>query len=207
MATKIFTVAILLITAMTTIFSTCKKGGLGCANTVYNFKIAGKIYPDKDSIHVGDTVWLELNVPTSFTDITSNQIVDFSEAGNLGSAIGFGEYSVINNPIPAANSFIDVLVTGKEISNANTAQIREFLFEEKNNRYVFKLGIIPNENGIFGVGFSNAQNVYRNSDLCTKAFFKIILENTHQHYYLNPNINSSNTDTTKPSGSYYFKVY
>jgi hypothetical protein len=192
---------------MVSTLSTCKKGGLGCANTVYNFEIAGKIYPDKDSIHIGDTVWLELNIPTNFTDITSNQIVDYSGAENLGSAIGFGEYSVINNPAPAANSFLDVLVKGKKVDNPDIAQIREFLFEEQNNRYVFKLGIIPKEKGIFGTGFSNAQNVYRNSDKCTKAFFKINVENTRQHYYLNPNINSSNFDTTKPSGSYYFKVY
>ena len=72
--------------------------------------------------------------------------------------------------------------------------------------YVFKLGIVPQQSGIFGIGFSNANNVYRKSDKCTKANFQIILENTRHHYYLNPNINRSNFDTAKPNGSYYFKV-
>lgn len=207
MATKDFTLAILLITAMATTFSTCKKGGLGCANTVYNFQIAGKIDPDLDSIKIGDTLWISLNEPENFTDISSQKIINYSGAKNLGTAIGFGNYSILNNPTPAANSFSTVLVAGKKVENPNTAQIREYLFEENNGRYIFKLGMVANEAGIFGIGLSNAQNVYRISDNCTKAFFSIILRDTHQHYYLNPNINSSNTDTTKPSGVYYFKVY
>lgn len=206
MATKIYTVAILLLIVMTTTFSTCKKGGLGCANTVYNFQIAGKIDPDSDSIKIGDTLWISLNVPENFTDIFSNKIINYSGAKNLGTAVGFGNYSILNNPTPATNSFSIILVEGKKVDNPNTAQIREYLFEENNGRYIFKLGIVTKETGVFGIGLSNAQNVYRTSDNCTKAFFNIVLQDTHQHYYLNPNINSSNTDTTKPSGSYYFKV-
>lgn len=191
----------------TFIFSTCKKGELGCANTVYNFQLFADVFPDKDSVHIGDTIWLEVNSTTMFRDINSNVVVDYSHAMNLGSAIGFGEYSIINNPIFAANSFRDILLTGSNVNNPNIEQIREYLFSEQNNRYVFKLGIVAQQPGIFGIGFSNARNVYRESDKCTKANFQIILENTRHHYYLNPNINSSNFDTTKTSGIYYFKVY
>lgn len=197
----------MLVVAFTTTFSTCKKGGLGCASTVYNFQIAAKIHPDLDSIHIGDTIWIELNTSTNLTDVTSNKIINFSEAENLGTAVGFGNYSILNNPVPSANSFSTILITGKKIDNPDTLQIREYLFEERNNEYIFKLGIVAKEMGVFGIGLSNAQNVYRSSDQCSKAFFNITLQDTHQHYYLNPNINSSNTDTSKPTGSYYFKVF
>ncbi len=189
-----------------TIFSTCKKGGLDCANAKYNFQLSATIYPDSASIHLGDTIWLMVSSPVSFKDEISNNLINYSGAANLGSAIGFGEYSIISNPVVAANSFTYVLIIGSKVSNPNTAQIREYLFFEQDNMYVFKLGIIPLQKGIFGIGLSNAQNVYRKFDECTKAYFLITLINTHQHYYLNPNINSSNSDTTKPSGSYYFKV-
>lgn len=106
----------------------------------------------------------------------------------------------------SAGSFSTYLLEGTKIENPHVDQIREYLFSEVNGRYVFKLGIIPKRRGTFGVGVGNAQNVYRASDKCTKAFFSIILKDTEHHYYLNPNINSSNTDTTQPSGTFYFKV-
>lgn len=183
----------------------CGKKGIGCANTTYDFEIGVKAYPNKASIHLGDTLWVEINAPTRLKDIATNTIVDYSGATNLGSAIGFGR--IITNTVAAsANSFNYNLITGVQVTNPNISQIREFLFVQSNNNYVFKLGIIPKEKGVFGIGFSNAANVYRGSDKCTKASFKIDFENTPQHYYLNPIINSSNSDTTKSSGSYYFKV-
>jgi hypothetical protein len=205
MATKYSFVAILLLIALATIFATCKKR-FGCKETVYNFEMGAKAHPDRDSIHIGDTIWLEVNVPTIFEDITSGKTIDYSGAENLGSAIGFGQLKK-DSVIPAASLFDYFLFKGISVNNPNTAQIREYLFIEENNNYLFKLAVIPKEAGIFGIGFSNAANVYRRSDKCTKALFVINFENTKQHFYLNPNINSSNTDTTKPNPSYYFKVY
>ena len=205
MATKYFTVAILLIIAMASTFSTCKKGG--CENTVYNFQIGIKAYPDIDSIRTSDTLWFEINSSSTFTDLVSNNDVNYSSAANLGSAIGFGEFVGKDSIREAANSFDYILVKGANVTNPFISKIREYLFVEQNNNYVFKLGITPKEKGMFGIGLSNAANVFRTNDKCTKASFAIFFQNTKQHYYLNPNINSSNFDTTKPSASYYFKVY
>ncbi|MEP7229638.1 MAG: hypothetical protein ABI691_05270 [Ginsengibacter sp.] len=204
MATKIFVVAALFFIAITTTFSTCKKGG--CANTVYNFEIGVKAYPDRDSIHIGDTLWVEINAPTTFTDLVSNNDVNYAGAANLGSAIGFGEFIGRDSVRESANSFEYLLIKGYNVNNPFVSKIREYLFMEQNNFYLFKLGIIPKEKGIFGIGFSNAANVFRANDGCTKARFNIFFQNTHQHYFLNPNINSNSADTTKPSGSYYFAV-
>lgn len=206
MATKHFSIAILLIIATASIFSTCKKGGFGCANTVYTFDLGIKAYPDFETIHLGDTIWLELNAPTSLTDITSNQVIDYSGTANLGSAIGFGQFVGRDTVIEAANFFDYKLINGINVNNPSVSKIREYLFVEQQNQYLFKLGIVPKQKGIFGIGLSNAANVFRRNDNCTKASFNINFKNTKQHYYLNPNINSSNTDTTKPSASYYFKV-
>ena len=84
-----------------------------------------------------------------------------------------------------------------------TDLLKEFRFEDNNGFYKFKLGIIAKKKGIFGLIFSNAANVYRKSDACTKAFFTINFIQTNQHYYLNPNFQGGPTPV---GGDYYFKV-
>lgn len=198
-------ILLLIISAFTlSTCSTCKIMELGCDKTIYTFQIGVKAYPDKDSVQVGDTIWFEINEPVSFTDINTNDTVNYSGAVNLGSALGFGRYIKINDAIEAANDFDYILISGSEVPNPNTSQIREFLFIQQSNHYIFKLGIIPKDTGVFGVGFSNAQNVYRNNNKCTKADFLIHFKNTNQHFYLNPNISGT---VELPEGSYFFKVY
>lgn len=206
MATKIYRVVILLFIAMTTTSSTCKKGVLGCANAIHNFNLGIRAYPDNAEINIGDTIWLEINSPQDFIDLASNVKINYANAANLGSAIGFGEFIGKDSVMDAANYFDYKLIDGIKVNNPFVSKIREYLFIENQNQYLFKLGIVPKQTGIFGIGLSNAANVYRKNDKCTKASFLINFDNTKQHYFLNPNINSSNTDTTKPGPSYYFKV-
>ncbi len=212
MATKIFTVVILLITAMATIFSTCKKGGLGCANAVYGFQIGAQAYPDKDSIHLGDTIWIEINTSTNLTDMPSNNIIDYSGAENLGNALSFVKFigGSVSDPgaAYAANEFKFDIIKGNQINNSFVEGIREYLFIEKSNQYEFKLAVIPQQTGIYSIGLSNSVNVARRSDKCTKASFEIDFENTNQHLYLlqnnRPGYVISDYEKTH---LYCFKVY
>lgn len=205
MGIKILSIVALFIIAMTSIFSTCKKGGLGgCANTVYNFKIGVQAYPDKDSIRVGDTIWFEINTPTTLIDKGTNSFIDYSGTENLGSAIGFEKIINLTTFINSTNTFKYALVIGEEVQSLNPTLFKEYLFKEQNGKYVFKLAVVPKEIGIFGIVFGNAANVYRNVDKCTKASFEINFESTNQHYYLNPNFQGG---ATPNGGDYYFKVY
>ena len=83
MTTKTFTVVILLIIAMASIFSTCKKGGLGCASAVYNFQIGENIGPDSDSIKINDTIFLKVNASTKLNDLQTGILVNYSNTSNL----------------------------------------------------------------------------------------------------------------------------
>lgn len=212
MATKLLTVVILLSIAITTTFSTCKKGGLGCANTVYNFQIGVKAYPDKDSIQIGDTIWIEINSPTSLTDLISNKLVNYSGAKNLGSAISFVRFigGSVSNPgaVYSADDFTYYLETGKQVNNSFVEGIREYLFLENNNFFEFKLAIIPQQKGIYSIGISDAANVYRQSDKCTKAHFEIVFFNTSQHlYFLQNNRPGYVIEGSELTHLYCFKVY
>lgn len=182
----------------------CVKTPLDCANSKYSFELGIKAYPDKDSIDVGDTIWLEVNEPTTLKNSLTGQMINYSNTVNLGSAIGFQKAIFIPalNFIPAAEKFGFKLIEGVETRNTNPLLFKEFLFTASYNYYSFKLAVIPKDTGIFRIVFSNANNVYRKDDGCTKAFFEINFKGTAQHRYLIPGF----ADNTSKGGDYYFKV-
>ena len=179
----------------------CKKR-FGCADTVYNFEIGVRAVPDLDSVNVGDTIWFEINSATQLKDV-NGQLIDYSNAENLGTGISF--YALDNQEgqfiIKATSKFDYLLVAGTQLRM--TDDIIEYRFIEENGAYKFKLGISPKMKGIYGIIFSNAANVYRKSDACTKAAFTINFTQTDPHYYLNPNFQGGPTPV---GGDYYFKI-
>jgi hypothetical protein len=152
-----------------------------CSQTVYSFEAFFKAFPDKDSIKIGDTIWLELNTPVQLKDILTNQMVDYSGAINLGTAIA---YLDLTATIPAANHFDNIPVKGSVVQSGKPDQIREFLFAEENGTYRFKIGIVAKNKGLFAIGPGNAANVYTRKNKCDKAGFNLTFKDTDQHLYL-----------------------
>lgn len=168
------------------IWASCNKR-FDCSQTDYSFEAFYKTYPDRDSLKVGDTIWLELNTPTLIKDLLNNQVIDYSGAENFGTAISYLELvSGANDPppLPSANYFDNVLKTGILSSTDKPDQIRAYLFKEESGTYLFKLGVVPKKKGLFIIAPGNAANVYRKSDKCSKAGFRLTFKNTNQHLYL-----------------------
>jgi hypothetical protein len=197
---KISTAALIFFTC---IQSTCKKDG-ACIESKYSFEINVKAVPNSDSINVNDTIWLVLDESINLLDRTTNSSVNYDNAANLGSAIGFQKAIFFPSLdfIPSAAKFNFILIDGQETSNANATLFREYLFSENSNKYKFRLGVIPKDTGIYRFVFSNAANVYRKNDNCTKASFEINFKQTNQHRYLIPGFGNN----TSKGGDYYFKV-
>lgn len=208
MATKIYTVAILLITAMTSTFSTCKKGGLGCANTVYTFQIGERIAPDKDSINIGDTIFLKVSASTSQPDLQTGSTINYRNASNLGNVITFLKFLPSNQSAGAVNNFNLSIMKGSHVNSIDPLSQLEVLFYEANGYYSFDLAIVPKDTGRYVITIGDAANVYRTNDKCTKASFVINFENTNQHFYLlnlwRPDLILDDQGKKKV---YYFKVY
>ncbi len=82
------------------------------------------------------------------------------------------------------------------------------IFNEENGNYVFKLSVIAKDTGKYVLTISNAANVYRENDKCTKAAFTINFASTNQHFYFlqqwRPDLTLNEAGKTKV---YYFKVY
>jgi len=203
---KTVTLAIILIAASLILQEcNCKKLVLDCADTKYNFELAVKAYPNRDSISIGDTIWFEINAPTRIQDIATNQMIDYSGTANLGSGITFSALSAANQfTVNSVEKFNYVLINGLELRRGYSNGLgNEYQFIERNGNYVFLLGIIAKEKGTYSLVFSNSNNTYRNSDKCTKANFNIIFKNTNQHYPLSPFYIPG---TNPVGGDYYFVV-
>jgi len=187
-----------------TVSGSCNKSIFGCTESSYSFILIAKVFPDKDTINTGDTVWVEVDSPTEFIDQNSNQQVNFSGANNLGTNMGFVKLTNIS-PIElsyAVNDFSYVLISGKEASSANPLLIKDYLLSEIDQRYKFKVGIIPKLPGTYRFNLGNPVYVYRNGKSCPKADFNMQLVQTNQHYYLYP----GGSGVTPAGADYFFYV-
>lgn len=202
MATKLLPVATFILLYVATVFATCKKPR-DCTQNNYAFELSAKVYPDLDSIRVGDTTWIEIDEPVTLQDVFTSASINYSGAINLGAIIGFQEI-IGSTPqiVSVANDFNFKLINGTEVGSSDTQLFREYQFAEKSNRFLFRLGIIPRRAGIFRFNLGSAANVYRANDQCSKASFSFNIKNSNQHFYLYPNGGGA----TSGGGTYYFKV-
>jgi hypothetical protein len=205
MATKLNCLLfILLITFVLTPGCDCKKISFDCTKQKYGFNLSVIAYPNKDTVVIGDTIWFEINSPTKLRDTITGQIIEYVNVANLGSLLSFDRLSVTGEFTDhSANRFNFLLRNGREIAAIDANWEKNYLFTEANNKYIFLLGVVPKEKGIYSILFSRAANVYRSTDECTKANFNIIFENTDQHYPLNPFYIPG---TNPKGGDYYFIV-
>ena len=58
-----------------------------CVEENLSFNITSQITPDKDSVHVGDTIYLVSSFPTKLKDQSSGQLIDYSNSTGIGSDI------------------------------------------------------------------------------------------------------------------------
>ena len=202
----------LLIIAITlsSIFTSCIKR-MDCSQTDYSFEGFFKAYPDRDSIRIGDTIWLETKIPVQIKDRINGGVINYTGALNLGTAITYLELiSGPADPAPlgAAYSFNNFLLKGKATASVDANKLREFLFVEEAGFYHFKLAVIPTKRGLFVVAPSDAENVYTKSNKCGKSFFSLTFKDTNQRVFLYEQTRPSYTASGyERSHMYVFRVY
>jgi hypothetical protein len=192
------------------IISGCPKP---CIEANYSFEVNSQITPDYDSVHIGDTIYFVSTFPTKLVDQSSGQMIDYYNSTGIGSTLGLVRLEAGIYPgIDAVNEFDYISIIGTVYNDKSTPSPNKFQqlkFQQINDFYKLKIGIIPKEKGVYylgiGDGLSNGRNK-RNS--CEKASFSITLNNTKQHlsYFSDWNKSATLSNYEKPR-AYFMKVY
>lgn len=204
------TLAKLILLSILVINSGCPKP---CIEANLSFSVNSQINPDNDSIHVGDTIYLESSFPTQLIEQSTGQLMDYSNSTGIGSTLAVSSLPIGDTIAKDAVFDFDYISVNGIIYNDRSIPrpdgVQQLTYEETNRTYVLKVGLIPKKVGNYilalGDGLSNGRKKSRN---CEKASFNITLSNTDQHFYLiekwYPNVVIGGYGKMRV---YYFKVY
>ncbi|HEY2721435.1 MAG TPA: hypothetical protein VGI82_06910 [Chitinophagaceae bacterium] len=175
----------------------------------YSFLVNETFSPEKDSIHIGDTLWLTCTIPETLKDINSQNEIDFSQAEDLASDLVISDISKFDSERGAVDSFNYTQIQGSihTDQSADPQGVKQLSFEENSNSYLLQVGLIAKKAGAYIMTMPDNPHVYRKGmPNCGTANFQFLNGNTKQHLYLFENIwgQLSNYDSTH---SYCFKVY
>lgn len=176
---------VVVLTCIILINNGCPKS---CIEANYTFSVNSQISPDRDSIKVGDTIYITSSFPVKLTDQNSGAEINYAEAKKIGSTLGVGRLVTGNAvPIDAVFDFNYIAIKGNvynERSIPSPDGVQQLTYQESNSSYELKVGLIAKAKGVYVLGIGNGLSVGRkNSKNCEKAAFNISISNTSQHVY------------------------
>lgn len=181
-----------------------------CNESDHRFSINYNFADEKDSINVGDTLWLMSETSTRINDLNTQQEVDFSNAENMGSALSIADITKFHSAQRGAvDSFNFTAINGNIYTNQslNPNGTKQITFSESDNKYQLKIGIIALKRGIYIFSISDIPAVFRkDKGKCGMASFEILNNNADKHLYLFQNLWGP-LSTYDATHSYCFKVY
>ncbi len=199
--------AFVIIIPIIVILSGCFKNLICNYDITYSFQFTAQAYPDNDSISIGDTVWLEINIPVILKDDISGGMINFSNAQNLSIDVGVFGLISIDSIMGSAKNFNFVSIKGKQINSTNPNSFISFSMVQENSVYRYLVGFVPLKSGVYRIGIGNPNNVYCKPEICKKAAFTVNFTNTKQHFYFNKIVNPNyDPPSNSGGGSYFFKV-
>lgn len=117
-------------------------------------------YPISDSLKLGDTIWMSINIDKDVRVSNSNMTIrldsfNFFTELFISECSGFEEnyYAPIDT---------NVRIGKLEYLPLPTALVYPILYEEHFDSYTFEAGIVPKEKGLYWIGFSSSLAVLEN---------------------------------------------
>lgn len=179
----------LLLISSVSIFGSCHKP---CDESDHRFSISNNFTEEKESINIGDTLWLSCMTPTRIYDLNTQQVVDFKDAENFGSALTIADITKFHSDQRGAvDSFNFVASKGDIYTNPNLdpTGTKQLKFGRSDTTYVLKIGVIALKRGTYIFSISDVPDVFRNhKGKCGKATFEILNNNINKHLYLFENL-------------------
>lgn len=182
-----------------------------CPDATYRFVVTATFTPERDSIRMGDTLYLSSSFSTKLLDVNSGREVDYSNATKVGSILFVQEIPQDKLPIKdAAGIFKYVNKKGIIYSDAtvpNVERAKQLTYQQSLNNYELLVGVVAQKKGVFCITIGDGFSVGRPSNGCDKASFDIRLTNTNQHLsYLATYLGTPVSPYSAQRG-YCFKVY
>ena len=155
--------------------------------TTYNFSINSSISPSSDTINIGDTLYLISSFPSQLRDTKTGSNINYSHSKAITSSIGFNDFSKLGtNTDSSTTKYFNFFTIVGDVYNDKTLpvywQTNVIKYEEKNDGYYLKIGMIPKKSGIYAFGIANlgsAGQIGNKND----ALFLVTFTHTNQHLY------------------------
>jgi len=134
----------------------CGKDNIVRYETWINFLYPVSITPNTDTINVGDTLWIEVNLPDSIYDNTNSRKFYLP-------SFDFQSYMSVRKLVDNTANWSFQLNSSNNFNTKNnigsiyktTSSSIDFQPVYQNNHYVFKGAIIPKDNGVYCLVFTN----------------------------------------------------
>jgi len=163
-----------------------------CNEPNYSFMVDESFFPQKDSINVGDTIFILSSFNKELTDTTTKKAIKFSNAENLVTALIISDISKFRDTQRGAiDSFSYFNLVGSIFTptNTDTLSVKQLTYIETSSTYEIKIALIARKAGIYIFTIPDNPDVFRrNQPKCGTANFEILNRNTQQHLYLFENI-------------------
>jgi hypothetical protein len=155
-----------------------------CIDNAFLFTTEFKVIPAKDSLHVGDTLWIESSTLTKMIDMPSNSEVLFDGAKELGSTFRVGELLGPNNMKDAVDKFNYIVYKGNLYTDGKVVpnRLKLFTYVEDNGTYKLSFAIICETAGLYALTLSDAINIYSpRHGSCGRATVHFKFNNNDKH--------------------------
>lgn len=169
------------------------------------------VYPDKDSIHVGDTLWFNCSIPANLKYRVGNN----SDSGNynIKDATNFRtEFHLttpvgINMQLGGMDSFKIIQAKGSLQSNQLIPDASKIIsFEQDNDKYIVSIGLIAQKKGIYVLIILDISQAMIKCDKLSVAILMNNMDN-HLHYLKDIYYGGGAINPLDSTHDYCFKVY
>ncbi len=153
--------------------------------TPFSFNVTSEFSPQREVYNIGDTIFLNSTFPKIFTNLISNQQVDYSNSVGINGTLTFSYLDTISKMgQDALNKFqiLDIFGFTSVINNGpNSGKVINF---NEISTYQFKVGIILKTKGIFQLAASDLYSKGLVGKDCTNAGFNMSVTNSNKNLNL-----------------------
>ena len=179
---------VLLITAIPFfIAASCNKNDTRpCTNGGYAFAVTSEWSPQREVYNIGDTIFINSAFSKNLIDLIGNFNVDYSNAKSIGGNLFVHEMDSVQHVVlDAVQKFNFIQQVGTVSNNSQQAnRIKDIFYFESSTSYIFKMGIIPKNKGLYVIFISNLNSQGIIGKNCTNADFANTLSNTNKNLNL-----------------------